>query len=244
MKLFTVASLLTVLALAGCKGGPGPEPAVMVIGDSVSIQWTYGTRANLCGSVVVQHETADVASNAPDAPQKSCVGHYAYAMPRPSNAGCAASFLDAGLTRLDSWHYNVIVFNVGLHDAQSNEVIWHNGNLTYTCGGPLHLDEYREDLEKIADFLQQHADAVVFVTTTPVTEVNVEHVPVGGEILYNQVLKDVAREHGFHILTFTGVTTFHHDIHLDHESSRIASNEAAACIETVLQGSESEDCHL
>lgn len=240
MKTLWIAA---ALALAGCNGsGSGaPEPVVMVIGDSVSIQWTPSARRALCGEIVVQHESG--ISDEPEAPEKSCdIPNVLHQIGRPANNGCAASALFGALPRLEQWRYNVILFNAGLHDTQYHHTVWKNGDVTYTCGGPTPLDEYRNSLEHIADLLVQRADAVVFVMTTPVSAGNNLN-PVGEEVSYNQVLKDVAREHGFYILTFTDIAVGKHNIHLSGDSVRTAGVEAAACIETTLQDSDSEECH-
>lgn len=238
MKVLLLAS---VLMLAGCNGRVDPEPVVMVLGDSVSEQWFTTTRHHLCGAVVVQHDSKD--GDAPEAPKKSCDKLRDYLQPgRWANDGCAATTVVTAFPRLQPWHYSVIMFDAGLHDTQFAIAPHKNQGISYSCGGPTPLDEYRESLEKIADFLGLHADAVVFIMTTPVNPGN-NHNPVGGEVLYNQVLKEVARKHGFYILTFTDVQAKPHDIHLNGRSILNAGGQAAACIETVMQHKESPNCH-
>jgi hypothetical protein len=221
---------------------PAPQPVALVIGDSVSLQWTPKARLQLCGSVIVQHEAGRLERDEPESPPKSC-DKKDVDQKFDANNGCAASMLAVTLPRLDQWHYNIILLNAGLHDVQPNRVHWERGGILYDCGGPTPLDEYRASLERIAEYLQQHADAVVFVATTDVSEGNKSHIPVGAVEPYNKVMSDVAYKHGFYFLTFT-VHAKKEDIHLSQKSSAIAADEAAMCIETVLQGATMSNCHV
>lgn len=219
---------------------PAPQPVALVIGDSVSLQWAPKTRLQLCGVVTVQHEAGRLELDEPEAPPKSC-DKKDIDQKYGANNGCAASMLAVTLPRLDQWHYNIIMLNAGLHDVQPNRVHWDRHGVLYDCGGPTPLDEYRSTLERIAEYLHQHADDVIFVATTDVSEGNNSHIPVGAVEPYNQVMSDVAHKHGFYFLKFT-VHAKKADIHLSQESSTIAADEAAMCIESVLEDQEMPNC--
>lgn len=232
--------MVMFLVLAACAGTDKPlaQPVVMVIGDSVSKQWTPEARRNLCGSVVVQHE-AGINWDGPEALPANCEN---VGQSKSDNNGCAASDLVVALPHLKPWHYSVIMFNAGMHDLQpqKNGRVYHG--VKYYCGGPTPIDEYRASIEQLASSLQAHADAVIFVATTPVDSGNQSDISVNSEAAYNAVLKDVAKKHGIYFLIFTGVKPGTHNIHLTLASAQLAGQEAAMCIETALQGSDMENC--
>ncbi len=239
--------VLISLGLAACNPtGAYPttvtaKPVVLDIGDSVSLQYTRHARNDLCTTVILQHEGGTLQDDQPENNQ-DCVEHPI--QQGTSNDGCSSAELAQIPARLAPWHYTVIAFNAGLHDMQDIPVLWKQpGGIMYRCGGPLPLDEYKQNIEALAGVMKEHADVVIWVDTTPVYYSNRENVPPGSQDAYNAAAEAVAREHGFYVLRFTDVLENPDDIHLSPEGTLRAGQQLADCITTALNQSETANCH-
>ncbi len=154
-------------ALIEVADAPG-LPAVLLIGDSISMAYTIPVREQLKGAANVH---------------------------RPlENCGDTAR----GLERLDKWlgdrKWDVIHFNFGLHDLKYLDA---NGKYVAPEGGRQVAppDVYRQRLLEVTKRLQATGAKVIFATTTPVPEGTQGRV-AGDEVAYNKVAVEVMKECG------------------------------------------------
>jgi hypothetical protein len=191
-------------------------PNVLVIGDSISIGYLRELRARLAGLANVEHP--------------------------PEN--CRSS--QYVLSRVDTWladrHYDVIVFNAGLHDLKhverEAEDDLSNGMVDVAAGPRLiPLEAYARNLEVIADKLRRAATTVIFATTTPV--------PSGAfgrssadVLLYNREASRIMSEKNIAVIDLYGVGQAHvslqfpKNVHYTVEGSKVL---AAAVAEEVAR---------
>jgi hypothetical protein len=201
------------------------QPTAIDFGDSVSLIYTHKARQDLCGKVELIHN--GVAQYNP-CPENQLVGQ---------NDGCAKGLLDEAETALEGKHYNVILFNAGIHDMQYGVSIHGCGNST--------LEEYRTHIEEISDFMEQHADIVIWVDTTVIQVGAMQGVPAGEQDVFNPIAEKVAQEHGFYILNFS-----YQDgdikpgaLHFTEQGYRNLGKQVASCILSSLNGMVTENCH-
>ena len=151
-----IVTLATATLLLGCgatmekKTNKKPSsdlPKVLIIGDSISINYTPIVHKNLAGKAIVYRN--------------------------PQNARDSAN----GLAYLDSWlgdeDWAVIHFNHGLHDLiKGYRTTYDKYKKTNDGRRMVELADYKTNLEKIVQRLQQTNAKLVFATTTPVPEGN------------------------------------------------------------------------
>lgn len=128
-----------------------PQPAVFVIGDSISIDYHNHLR-------------------------KLARGHYAYARkgglkealqdldrPEGANAGNSEQVLDYLRQALaqGTIEADTVLINCGLHDIKRESA-------RHPAAIP--LDAYKANLETIVQLLQRHQKSLIWITTTPVDE--------------------------------------------------------------------------
>lgn len=182
MKLKTViSSVFATSLLMGCSlttetsttkeqnANNSDLPKVLIIGDSISINYTPVVFNNLSGKAVVYRN--------------------------PQNARDTKT----GLASLDRWlgdeDWDVIHFNHGLHDLVKGYRTTYDRYKTTNDGRRLvELADYKANLEKIVQRLQQTDAKLIFATTTPVPEGNgmrnVEDV-----LKYNKVALEVMNKY-------------------------------------------------
>lgn len=131
--LFICRRFLVLWVFQGMWTDAGELPRMLVIGDSISINYTPMVRERLAGQVEVHH------------------------------IGTNGAHTRKGLQHLDAWlgeePWTLIHFNWGLHDLRNR------GN-----GHAVPLKEYAENLEKLADRLQQTGAHLIWASTTPVPQ--------------------------------------------------------------------------
>lgn len=124
-------------AMAVITDEPG-LPRVLIIGDSISIGYTIGTRELLKGKANVHRIPTNGASTV------------------------------TGLEKLDAWlgsgKWDVIHFNWGLHDLKQ----YKDGKLTPGQPVWVELGDYEKNLGKLVERLKQTGAKLIFATTTPV----------------------------------------------------------------------------
>jgi acyl-CoA thioesterase-1 len=107
-------------------------PRLLIIGDSISMGYTEPLRKMLAGKFNVHHI--------------------------PENGGPTIN----GVAHIDKWlgngHWDIIVFNFGLHDLKLDE----------KGGHQVELPQYEANLRIIAEGLRKTGAKLVWVTTTPV----------------------------------------------------------------------------
>jgi acyl-CoA thioesterase-1 len=152
-------------------------PRVLIIGDSISMGYTPPVRAKLDGKANIHHP--------------------------PMNCGDSQRALDkadrhaqTGPDNLEKWlgkdHWDVILFNFGLHDLKYTDgkgryISPEDGGIRDTPPSP-----YAKNLQEIAARLQKTGAKVVFVTTTPVPPGCTGRV-AGDEKIYNEVALGVMK---------------------------------------------------
>jgi len=146
-------------------------PRVLLIGDSISLGYTWEVRKLLAGKANVQ---------------------------RP-NVNCWST--EYGLEHLNQWigekHWDVIHFNFGLHDLKYLD---DKGQYVAPDKGEqvAPIKEYQANLRKIVAILQRTGAKLIFATTTPVPRGATGRVQ-GDEVRYNIAATEVMRESGIDI---------------------------------------------
>jgi lysophospholipase L1-like esterase len=147
---------------------------ILIIGDSISIGYAPYVKKALKGQAKVQHN--------------------------PGNAQHSGT----GLLKLEEWigneDWDIIQFNWGLWDLcyrHPEAKVYgnrdkENGTITFS------LDEYKENLTKLASKFKQTNARLIFVTTSYVPE-GEEGRFKGDEIKYNKVAMEVMKEYGIEV---------------------------------------------
>jgi hypothetical protein len=229
MKMLWMAILLT---LAGCNQGFEKFTAID-FGDSVSLAYAGHARLALYGGVDFRHDAWEDEDLVPvDAPyffgKVVAMGH---------NNGYSTTLVDGMTNQLEGQHYNVILFNSGLHDLQPR------------AGAPnIDLGIYAQNIEIAAEIAEQHGDVVIWIDTTDVPadldpSVQQYGAPAHAQVPYNQEAHAIARAHGFYILNISSDGQRAHDVHFHTWGARKQGNEVAACVLIALQQEETDICH-
>jgi hypothetical protein len=188
-------------------------PRVLLIGDSISMGYTWEVRKLLAGKANVQH---------PD-------------------INCGPTAL--GVVRVQQWigdkHWDVIHFNFGLHDlkyldAQGLYVTPDKGKQVAS------IKEYQANLKKIVATLQSTGAKLIYATTTPVPSGSGGRVQ-GDEVRYNTAAVAVMREAGIEIddlwsLVNPSLATLQQpqNVHFTAEGYSVLGKQVATQIEHVL----------
>jgi acyl-CoA thioesterase-1 len=188
-------------------------PRVLLIGDSISMGYTWEVRKLLAGKANVQH---------PD-------------------INCGPTAL--GVVRVHQWvgdkHWDVIHFNFGLHDlkyldAQGNYVTPDKGKQVSS------IKEYQANLKTIVAALQGTGAKLIYATTTPVPSGSGGRVQ-GDEIRYNAAAVEVMKEAGVQVddlwsLVNPSLSTLQqpHNVHFTAEGYSVLGAQVAKQIEHVL----------
>ena len=165
--------LLAILALSLlCFAATGDKVKnVLIIGDSISIGYTPIVEKTLAPTVAVTHS--------------------------PGNGGSTVRGVENIEKWLDNKHWDVILFNFGLHDMvykdQQNKYDVLNGKVSVS------LDEYKKNLELIAAKLKKTKATLIFLTTTVVPE-NSPGRKVEDPAKYNEVAKEVMKKNGITVV--------------------------------------------
>ena len=138
----------------------------------------------------------------------------------------------------DTW-FNVIAFNTGYHDLQ------HSPNLPM---GSVHItpDVYRNNLEAIAQLVEKHAGVGIWVDTPGL---GAPQLPVGTLVVddvnipkYNEIAHEVAREHGFYVLSMPD-TDHDGSVHFTVVGYQELGRRLADCVSAALNRLETKYCH-
>jgi acyl-CoA thioesterase-1 len=190
-------------------------PRVLIMGDSISLGYTWEVRKLLAGKANVQHPDVNCWST------------------------------EFGLEHVKQWlgekHWDVIYFNFGLHDLKylDDKGVY----VTPDKGKQVSsIEQYQANLRKIVTTLHSTGAKLIFATTTPVPRGNTGRVP-GDEIRYNTAATEVMREMGVEIddlwsVVNPSLTTLQqpHDAHFTAEGYRVLGIEAASKIGRDLPG--------
>ncbi len=188
-------------------------PRVLIMGDSISLGYTWEVRKLLAAKANVQHPDVNCWSTA------------------------------FGLAHIKQWigekHWDVIYFNFGLHDLKylndkSEYVTPDKGKQVSS------IQEYQANLRKIVAILESTGAKLIFATTTPVPSGNTGRVP-GDEIRYNTAATEIMREMGVEIDDLWSVVNPSltklqqpHDAHFTAEGYRVLGVEVSSRIERDL----------
>jgi hypothetical protein len=146
-------------------------PRVLIMGDSISLGYTWEVRKLLAGRANVQHPDVNCWST------------------------------EFGLEHVKQWiaekHWDVIYFNFGLHDLKYLD---DKGDYVTPDKGKQvsSIKEYQANLRKIIATLQRTGAKLIFATTTPVPSAASGRVQ-GDEIRFNAAASEVMREIGVEI---------------------------------------------
>lgn len=190
-------------------------PRVLIMGDSISMGYTWEVRKLLAGKANVQH---------PDV-----------------NCGPSAF----GVEHVKQWigdkHWDVIYFNFGLHDLkylndQGDYVTPDKGKQVAS------IEQYEANLKTVAAILQSTGAKLIFATTTPVPAGATGRVQ-GDEVQYNNAAIKVLREKGIEIDDLWSAVNpllaslqQSHNVHFNAEGYRVLGVEAASRIGRDLPG--------
>lgn len=263
-KLWIVAF---IVILAGCHGSSSSSPAQISaacnasntagdacfanesqqftgedFGDSISLGWTAYARHNFCGVIDFRHNAFDSGND------NLCGILRPYAVGRDIADGYNNGYSFTELQRVEdelantNRHLNVITFNSGFHDMQRSPKNPNNR---------LGLADYRNNLEAIAQILEQHADIVIWVDTTPISGNRAyagDTYNIASDIpIYNAVGEQVAREHGFYILNWSGNpehdSRSNENVHFSQSGYEDLAQQVTDCVYTALNQEQSARCH-
>lgn len=192
VKNCSAAVIILLLALAGMAKGqsmsstadwtPDPSliempddpalPRVLLIGDSISMDYTVPVRRLLEGRANVHRV--------------------------PMNGSTTV----VGLENLSAWlgdkNWDVIHFNWGLHDLT---VLLGQGGLKNDGSHLVPLDQYQKNLEELVGKLKQTGATLVWATTTPVPPADVQllYRRSSDAVAYNAVARKVMEKNGIAI---------------------------------------------
>jgi len=198
---------------------------VLIIGDSISIGYTAGTRERLEGVANVHRI--------------------------PGNAGHTGM----GLKGLDKWlapkhgSWDLIHFNWGLWDlCYRHPESKNQGNRDKVKGTLTHTPEvYAKNLEAIVERLEKTGATLIFATTTPVPEGEAGR-KVGDDTIYNDAARVVMKKHGIEICDLHAVMADKMDrygkkpgdVHFTDEGSEVLAEAVARKIREALPKAASE----
>jgi len=205
--------------LARIKDDPA-LPRVLLIGDSISMGYTFPTRELLAGKANVHRV--------------------------PANAGHTGM----GLSGVPKWlkslggKWDLIHFNWGLWDLcyrnPESKTQGHrdkvNGTLTHT------VDQYTGNLEKLVKLLEETGTKLIFATTTPVPEGELGR-KLGDDLRYNEAALKVMKRHKIEINDLNAVMAGKMeqfgvkpgDVHLKPEGYKLLAKQAARAIAAALE---------
>jgi acyl-CoA thioesterase-1 len=188
-------------------------PRVLIMGDSISMGYTWEVRKLLAGKANVQHPTVNCG-------------------PSQFGAEHVAQFLGE-----KSWQ--VIYFNFGLHDIK---YLNDKGDYVTPDKGKqvASVEQYKTNLRSIIVALRRTGARLIFATTTPVPTGATGRVP-GDEVRYNAAAREIMQESGIEIddlwsLVKPSLQTLQQpqNVHFNAEGYRILGAEAASRIERDL----------
>jgi acyl-CoA thioesterase-1 len=190
-------------------------PRVLIMGDSISLGYTWEVRKLLVGKANVQHPDVNCWSTA------------------------------FGIKHLNHWigekRWDVIYFNFGLHDLKylDDKGVYVTPDKGMQVSS---IKQHQANLRKIVTTLQHTGAKLIFATTTPVPGGANGRVQ-GDEIRYNTAATEVMREKGVQIddlwsLVNPSLTTLQqpHNVHFNAEGDIVLGAEVASRIGRDLPG--------
>lgn len=164
--------LVLLIILSGCYFW---KPKVLIIGDSISIEYTHYVKEYFNGEARIMHN--------------------------PGNAQHTGVGLDKLKDWLDDKEWDIIIFNWGLWDLYHREQYRNEKknqpipSRKITCT----LDEYTSNLDSIAGILKMTQAKLMFVTTTYVPENAVGRFTTD-VIKYNEAAKKIMKKHSIIVI--------------------------------------------
>ena len=140
-------------------------PDILIIGNSISIGYTPTVRTLLQGKANVYRI--------------------------PENGGDTRKFLERNQTWLEGMDWDLIHFNVGLHDLKRVD---EEGKLNQDYPRRISPENYSENLDEIFTILEQRTDAVIVWAATTFVPEGSEGRISGDEILYNKASMEVLKD--------------------------------------------------
>ncbi len=211
-----LAAALCIMIVAGActeqSGDAETMPAVLIIGDSISIGYTKPLTALLQGKATVVHN--------------------------PRNAQHSAF----GLANLDAWlgetSWDVIHFNHGLHDLKYVDADGQNVRAREEGRIQIPLGEYEKNMEAIVLRLRKTGAALIFATTTPFPDKPDGPLREAFQaVKYNEVAVKIMKKHG---VAVNDLYTFAlprlqelqqpKNVHFTKDGSKALAEEVARCI--------------
>ena len=194
-------------------------PRVMLIGDSISVGYTDGVRAELAGKANVYRVQG--------------------------NAGPSSS----GVQQVDAWiasgngHWDVIHFNFGLHDLKLSTGGKDNKPYPSADGHQVSQDEYERNLRLIVAKLKRTGAKIIWCSTTPIPKGKLDPLRrPGDEVIYNQIARNVMIENevlidDLYSFAMTRITEIQQpaNVHFTKEGSALLAKHVAASIQAALQ---------
>ena len=184
-------------------------PRVLIVGDSISMGYTWEVRKLLAGKANVQHPTENCG-------------------PSQFGAEHVAQWLGQ-----KSWQ--VIYFNFGLHDIK---YLNDKGDYVTPDKGKqvASIDHYEANLRNIIIALRRTGAKLIFATTTPVPNGAGGRIP-GDEVRYNAAARAVMQEAGIEVDDLWSIVKpslqtlqLPQNVHFNAEGYRILGVEAASRI--------------
>jgi hypothetical protein len=241
MKTLSIAAILALAIASSTQGGAlTPQqaevechtssptgcsnelPTAEDFGDSVSLMVWWPAHKALKDKVDFEHNSTDG---------------------EPQNDGCMETMYPRMVDTLANQKYTIIVFNSGVHDIQHKHRHKRPHKHPEKGCGDAGLDVYRDYAEKAAVLAEQHSTFVIVADTVTIRAGDMPGIPADAQGPYNQILHDIAKEHGFYMWTPTWTGRKSGNLHPVGEAGTVAGNDLAACLLTVLGGQETADCH-
>lgn len=203
--------------------GPSSIPNALILGDSISIAYTPLVVKKLKGKVNVSRPKA--------------------------NCGNTQRYLKSLPHWLGDQKWDVIHFNVGLHDLcyrhPDSKV---QGNRDKKNGAiAVPLVEYEKNLEQIVETLKTTGAQLVWASTTMIPDGEAGRI-VGDDVKYNAVARKIMEKHGvqindLHALSATFPSSLFRkpgDVHFQPGGSKKLADQVVVAIQGVLKKTESK----
>jgi hypothetical protein len=207
-KIMAIAFIMAILVVP--LSAQEKPVGVLIIGDSISMGYTWEVRKFLAGKANVQHP----------------------------NVNCGPT--EFGLEHVRQWigdsHWDVIYFNFGLHDLKYLD---EKGDYVTPDKGKqvASIEQYQANLKRIIGTLQSTGAKLIFATTTPVPSGSNGRVQ-GDEMRYNTGATEVMRQMGIETddlwsVVNPSLATLQqpHNVHFTAEGYRVLGAEVAGRIE-------------
>lgn len=249
-KLWIVVLVLSLSACGGSQNSAGYEyactpatmasatcqpvwlPTVDAFGESISLGFAGRARLDLADVADYRHDDWDNENIVP----VNRNYYFGEVVAKGINDGNSAQLLERMEASLVGRYYTIIVMNSVTHD-----IVTVNADSRVPR---ISLTTYRFNLEAAAQVAETHASIVIWFNTPPIPDGSLGPYVQASEVeSYNAVADDVAREHGFYVLTLPGTDHLPDNVHYTGDGYALLGQGMADCVLTALANGATAACH-